>query len=217
MIYHVNTKRVQHGEFEKDKKKDQVRILQIDFAMSFSCEYQNEIQSALWSRSSGLLFTAAVFWRNDCETYVICSDTKNKDKNTIFAFLDFFYSEIIKESHEVSEEIIWSDVPSSELKNKFKVETLKRLSERCSKTFTWKYSATSHGKGVVDGVGGRMKRLVRMKMMAQGDGCTIQCAKDFAEVAPQFETKTQVWYIEEDYIEQIILSENPWKNVLPIP
>lgn len=179
-MYHVNTKRIQHGEFEKDKKKDQVRILQIDFAMSFSCEYQNEIQSALWSRSSVLLFTAAVFWRNECETYVICSDTKNKDKNTIFAFLDFFYSEIIKESHEVSEEIIWSDVPSSELKNKFKVETLKRLSEKCSKTFTWKYSETSHGKGLVDGVGGSMKRLVRMKMMAQGDGCTIQCAKDFA-------------------------------------
>lgn len=67
------------------------------------------------------------------------------------------------------------------------------------------------------GVGGSMKRLVRMKMMAQGDGCTIRCAKDFAEVAPQFETKTQVWYIEEDYIEKIILSENPWENVLPIP
>lgn len=161
-----------------------------------------------------LLFTAAVFWRNECETYVICSDTKNKDKNTIFAFLDFFYSEMIKESHEVSEEIIWNDVPSSELKNKFMVETLKRLSEKYSKTFTWKYSATSHGRGVV---GGSIKRLVRMKMMAQGDGCTIQCPKDFAEVAPQFETKTQVWYIEEDYIEQIILSENPWENVLPIP
>lgn len=68
----------------------------------------------------------------------------------------------------------------------------------------------------MDGVGGSIKRLGRMKMLAQGDGCTIQCAKDFAEVAPQFKTKTQVWYIEEDYIEQIILSENPWENVLPI-
>lgn len=55
-----------------------------------------------------------------------------------------------------------------------------------------------------------------MKMMAQGDGCTIQCAKDFAQVASQFETKTQVWYIEEDYIEKIISSENPWENVLPV-
>lgn len=96
MMYYVNIKRIQHGEFEKDKKKDQVRILQIDFVMSFSCEYQNEIQSALLSRSSVLLFTAAVFWRNECKTYVIYSDTKSKDKNTIFAFLDFFYSEIIK-------------------------------------------------------------------------------------------------------------------------
>lgn len=130
--------------------------------MSFSCEYQNEIESALWSRSSVFLFTAAVFWRNECETYVIYSDTKNKHKYTIFAFLDFFYSEIIRESHEVSEEIIWSDVPSSELKNKLMVETLMRLSYKYSKTFTWKYSATSHGKGVVDGVGWSIKHLVRM-------------------------------------------------------
>ena len=37
-----------------------VRVLQMDFAMNYACEYQNEVQSALWSRESVMLFTAAV-------------------------------------------------------------------------------------------------------------------------------------------------------------
>lgn len=61
MMAHVNTKRVQHAEFEKDKIDPESRIIQIDFAMSFSCEYQNEVQRALLSRATVLLFTAAVF------------------------------------------------------------------------------------------------------------------------------------------------------------
>lgn len=218
MMLHVNTKRVQHSEFETDKKNVAVRILQIDFAMSFSSEYQNEIQSALWSRTSVLLFTAAVFCGENCKTYVICSDTKNKDKDTIFVFLDFFYSEIIKETPGISEEVIWSDGPSSEFKNKFMVRTLQLLAQKHNRKFTWKYFATSHGKGVVDGVGGNIKRLVRMKMMAQGENeCVIQSAKDFAAVAAELNTKTEVWYLGEDLIENEIESKKPWENVQAVP
>lgn len=217
MMFHVNTKRVQHSEFEKDKKNVAVRILQIDFAMSFSCEYQNEIQSALWSRTSVLLFTAAVFCGENCKTYVICSDTKNKDKDTIFVFLDFFYREIIKENPEISEEVIWSDGPSSEFKNKYMVKTLQLLTQKHNRTFMWKYFATSHGKGVVDGVGGNIKRLVRMKMMAQGNECAIQSAKDFAAVAAELNTKSAVWYLGEDYIQEEIFCQKPWEDVQVVP
>ena len=71
MMHHVNLKRIQAAEFQQDKLNDDVRILQVDFAMSFGCEYQNEIQSALWSRSSVMLFTAASFYKGNCQTYVI--------------------------------------------------------------------------------------------------------------------------------------------------
>ena len=33
-------------------------------------------------------------------------------------------------------------------------------SVRSKKVFSWKYFATSHGKGVVDGIGGKAKALV---------------------------------------------------------
>ena len=45
--YHIGLKRVQAEEFAKDKNNEAVRILQMDFAMNFSCEYQNEVQRAL--------------------------------------------------------------------------------------------------------------------------------------------------------------------------
>ena len=52
---HTRVKRIQSDAFESLKEAN--RILQIDFAMAYSCEYQDEIQSALWSRASVTLFT----------------------------------------------------------------------------------------------------------------------------------------------------------------
>ena len=38
---------------------------------------------------------------------------------------------------------------------------------------SWKYFATSHGKGVVDGIGGSAKSLVRKRVMNQGKNAVI--------------------------------------------
>lgn len=42
---HVRVKWIQSASFEYDKSN--FRVLQVDFAMAYSCEYQNEVQSAL--------------------------------------------------------------------------------------------------------------------------------------------------------------------------
>lgn len=65
--YHINTKRIQYQEFQKDKNSSESRVLQLDFAMNYSCSYQDEVQSALWSRKSITLFTAAVFANGKCD------------------------------------------------------------------------------------------------------------------------------------------------------
>ena len=146
---HINLKRIQADEFSKDKNNEKVRLLQMDFAMNFSCEYQNEVQSALWSRGSVTLFTAAAMHKGNCQTYLICSDTKDKEKNTVAAFVNYLYDkELAPVSDDMQnvEEVIWTDGPSSEFKNRFMAALLKELSGKYNKTFTWKYFATSHGK-----------------------------------------------------------------------
>ena len=39
-LQHINVKRIQASEFESDKFKESTRVLQVDFAMNYSCEYQ---------------------------------------------------------------------------------------------------------------------------------------------------------------------------------
>lgn len=217
MMNHVNLKRIQADEFQKDKLSNNVRILQVDFAMSFSCEYQNEVQSALWSRTSVLLFTAASFYKGNCQTYLICSDATSKDKDTVFVFLNVLFDLIHTEREDLpSAEIIWSDGPASEFKNRYMVKLTTLLSEKYEKTFFWKYFATSHGKGVIDGVGGNIKRLVREKIMSQSENIAIQSAKDFADLASKLVSKTRVIYVPSSEISEKVESSSPWNNTKAI-
>ena len=218
IIAHINTKRVQAQEFESDKKRENVRVLQIDFAMNYSCEYQVEVQSALWSRASVTLFTAAAITKDSCQCFLVCSDTKDKDKDTVAAFLFSLYENHLFPtiSDEIEEEIIWSDGPTSEFKNKFVMKLLHQLSTQFQKKFSWKFSATSHGKGVVDGIGGRAKSLVRQKVMSRSSDPTIvQSPKNFADTARKLMPKTTVLYIPESEIRREQERRQLWKDNLP--
>ena len=84
---HVRVKRIQALAFEKAKQ--QKTVIEMDFAMSYSCEYQNEVQSALWSRESVMLFTAAIFQNGSCESHVIVSNSNDKGKDSVFAFVNY--------------------------------------------------------------------------------------------------------------------------------
>ena len=59
--------------------------------MAYSCEYQNEIQSALWTRTTINLFTLARFVNQEvtCNLFVLVN--YKKDKDAIFTCLQKFY------------------------------------------------------------------------------------------------------------------------------
>ena len=133
----VRVKRIQEAELESDKKT--ARVVQIDFAMAYQCEYQDEVQSALWSRQSVTLVTVAVFHRGQTKSLVVCSDTKNKDKTSVLAFMLEFYDKFLKcEDDRDVDEIIYSEGPSSEFKNKYMVKVVHMLSVKYNKNFQWK-------------------------------------------------------------------------------
>ena len=134
-------------------------------------------------------------------TYLICSDTKDKEKNTIATFVNQLYdkelSPISPEMQDI-EEVIWTDGPSSEFKNRFMASFLKEKSAKYYKNFTWKYFSTSHGKGVVDGIGGRAKSLVRSAVMSKQKSVPIvQSASDFAAAVSKLMPSTKVLLIED--------------------
>ena len=166
VLTHVNIKQIQSLQFQEDLQNPEAHVLQMDFSMSYSCEYQNEIQSVLWSHESVMSFTAAMTYKAECKTFLIVSDSRDKGKDTVAAFIDFLYNHF--DATDTMEDIIWSDGPTSEFKNKYMVKFLQFVSQKYDQQFSWKSSANSHGKDIVDGVGGRAKSLV-LKFMSQGD------------------------------------------------
>ena len=56
--------------------------------------------------------------------------------------------------------------------------------ELYGKEFAWKFFATSHGKGVVDGVGGSLKSYMRRRVLSPGENAPIvDNAESFFNVA----------------------------------
>ena len=88
-----------------------------------------------------------------------------------------------------------TDGPSSELKNKYMVQLLRIFSHKFHKAFAWKYFATSHGRGPVDGIGGNAKSLVCKKVMSKGNDNLVQSAKDFANLCKILLKETEVVFL----------------------
>ena len=154
--------------------------------------------------------------KDSCQSFLICSDTKEKDKDTVAAFLFALYENHLFPEEGIVEEIIWSDGPTSEFKNKYMMKLLHQLSIECNKMFPRKFSATSHGKGVVDGIGGRAKSLVRQKVMSRCSEPTIvQSPKDFADTARILMPKTTILYISQNEIQREQQTRQLWKQNLP--
>ena len=63
---------------------------------------------------------------------------------------------------------IWTDGPSSRFKNKFMFVCLWKLQQKFNKmNLRWNFTATSHGKGPNDALGGTVKRMVHRRVMSR--------------------------------------------------
>ena len=118
-----------------------------------------------YSLHCGATTAAATICDGTCKTFLICSDSKQKNKDTIAAFLFHLYDHHIPPTKGIDFEVIWSDGLSSEFKNRYTMHLMKIVSIRCKTQFAWKYLATSYGKGIVNWIGRRPKSLVWQKMM----------------------------------------------------
>lgn len=74
------------------KKHDKIKhVLQIDYAIAYQWEYQDEIQSALWLYSSVYLFTCVLTNHGKSTIMVICTDDKVKNKAPASMFLHILH------------------------------------------------------------------------------------------------------------------------------
>ena len=113
-------------------------------------------------------------------------------------------------------DVIFSDDPSSEFKNKYAMKLLAIVADKVNGKAAWKYFATSHGKGVVDGIGGRAKLLVRQKTMSKGDDVIVQSSEDFATLVAQLMPSTIVHHVSQADIDCATRVAQPWADVVTV-
>ena len=103
--------------------------------------------------------------------------------------------------NDIQTEIIWSDGSSSELKNQFMQQLIEDLSLQYKKKIIWKFSATSHGKSVVEDMGGNVKLKVRCKVMSiMEDRPIVQDPESFAELAQKLVLSFKVKHFSDEEI-----------------
>ena len=77
--------------------------------MTYECEYQNEVQSALWTCGNVNLLTAGCFF--DGKTKILIrTDSKHKNRNTTLVFIEHLFENYImkdkfNDMHDVGEVI----------------------------------------------------------------------------------------------------------------
>ena len=112
-----------------------------------------------------------------------------------------------------TKDVIFTDGPSSELKNRYCMKLLRSISEKQQREVSWKYFVTSHGKGVVDGIGGKAKSLVRQKVMSKDDSIIVNDSISFTKAAAKLMPSTNVVHISKTEIDEIIAKDDPWNDV----
>ncbi|CAF4960704.1 unnamed protein product, partial [Rotaria socialis] len=107
------------------------------------------------------------------------------------------------------------DGAASQFKQRYHFRNLTSIANERNIDLRWNFFATSHGKGVVDGIVGVVKRLVWSAILA-GDVC--RSVEDFIKLARKKTDKIIVTEIKIDEIQKSkIKLENIFKTAKSVP
>ena len=171
-VWHAFVKEQQTLAYNKDKSEAVMNasdkcFLSMDFAENYTCLHQDEIQSAHWRQRHVTLYTVMAYNREEKIPMVIASDCLDHDKNSVTAFTVAALNKVLSAWPCIKRISIWTDGPTSQFKNKFVFNLLKQLASTLDVQITWNFSATSHGKGPNDALGGNVKAIARRSVMTR--------------------------------------------------
>ena len=217
-LIHVYMKRKQACFMnETTRSVDGVNIgLQVDFSENASLNHQDEIQSVHWSHAQATLFTAYA-WVDSAvtESYVIVSDELRHTKLSVYTFMETLFADLKTKYPNIRKISVFSDGASSQFKQRFQFSNLHLWEAEFGVKLTWHFSATSHGKGVVDGIGGTVKRAV-WRCVRSGNGQATSPVA-FYDLAKLRNAGVDVKYVSQETIQQKKeMLEAHWSNTIPV-
>ena len=218
-LFHSYVKRKQAASFKKltESCDNKNIVIQVDYSENATIVAQREIQSAHWCHSQATLFTVHAWLSGvDGESMVIISDDLNHTKQSVYVCMQAVFTYLRGKYPHIEHVNVFSDGPTSQFKQRYLFSNLHSWEKEYDFKLTWNFFATSHGKGVVDGIGGTVKRTVWRHIKAERAHVTD--AKEYAELAQKLCPNIYVQYIPASAIESHteFLSKK-WESVLLIP
>ena len=87
------------------------------------------------------------------------------------------------------------------------------MTQKVNGIISWKYFASSHEKCIVDGIGGRAKKIVWRKFMSKNNDVIVQSPHDFATLVTQLMPATTVLHASQTDIDYTTGSVEHWDDV----
>jgi hypothetical protein len=179
-------------------------VIQLDFSQNYAMAQQDEIQSAFWSHDQVTIFTSYNWCASSNKGTVVVSNDLSHSREAIFVFIDQLLSSLFEEHPGIKSVAFQSDGAGSQFKNKYLFANLCHWKTKYEKCFSWHFTATSHGKGVIDGLGGTVKRAVWRSVKA---GRPIFTVKEFSERAAELCPNINILYISKENVEMTLTTE----------
>ena len=180
---HVLVKQHQEVEFNRLRTCDidTNLLLQFDFSENAEIQEQDEVQTAHWWHLQVSLFTACAWVQGQSSSFVVVTDYMHHDKYMSMIATIKILKELIIKYPTVNTLHLFSDGAAQHFKQRFFFNGVTMLPTILGKEqlkITYDFSATSHGKGAVDGIGGSAKRGVMAKVLSRQE--IVKTAADFA-------------------------------------
>ena len=139
-------------------------LVTADFSENYAFVLQDAAQGFHWNNSQATIHPFVVYYIESTEllhfSYVIISDCLHHDTIAVYLYQKKFISHISKRFNFPFKKIkYFSDGAASQYKNRKNFINLCHHKEDFGISAEWHFSATSHGKGACDGLGGTVKRL----------------------------------------------------------
>lgn len=148
----------------KEKLTESEYAVTLDFAENYSMVVQDEAQSYHWASDQATVHPFVIYYKEEEKVkhlnYVVISDCLEHNTVAVYTFQKKLIHFLTATFGEVPRKIIYfSDGSAAQYKNKKNFINLCHHKQDFGIAAEWHFSATAHGKGPCDGVGGTVKRL----------------------------------------------------------
>lgn len=179
---HMRVKEIQRTEIKNEKEEAKCNlkklILHFDFAENWKKINKQEIQSAYWKSDQVSIFTAVCYRGKEVRSFaVVCDDTKHDSAHALLATNLIFKSlKADLPGFDLIDEVTFiSDGAPAHFKNRYQFLEFQRSSQKRK----WIFSATGHGKGACDGIGGIVKHFATSHNLRKSHLESINDAETF--------------------------------------